>query len=409
MDIVASWHATCTYRLHDESRPISAQGSTAVKAQLRLQEKLSSRNLIAASPIVVGERRVITARTIYRDLDGMSRRITATGASRAAALRNITEKMDGRRRVSGEEITPDTLIPVLAKSWLATVDQSQSTKDAYGKIIEKYINPHLSNVRLREATTARLDSFLRSCPEDMPTVARRSRIVLNMMFAMASRYDAVPANPVTDTKLPRATKNVVKALTVEEVLDLRADVAAWALRRKGRDSMVDMVDLFIGTGLRPGELLAVRHQDVDLKAGTLTVTGTVKRDSVNGLHRQPHPKTATSVRTLKLPEFAVSMLRRRRIAAASDLVFPNKFGGPLEPANFHRLWRDARGEKWGFVEPRAFRRAVATLITREKDSMAGAAQLGHSGGDSVTWKHYIERETLAPDSSAALGQFRRAD
>lgn len=350
-----------------------------------------------------------TSRTIYRDLDGVSRRVTATGASKAASLRRLDEKMSGRRRVSGEGITPDTLIPALAQAWLATVDQSQTTKDAYEKIIQKYINPRLKNIRLREATTARLDAFLRGCPEDMPTVARRSRIVLNMMFAMASRYDAVPANPVTDTKLPRAAKTVVKALTVEEVLELRADVAAWALRRKGREAVVDMVDLFIATGVRPGELLAARHQDVDLKNGTLWVTGTVKRDSVNGLHRQAHPKTATSVRQLKLPDFAVSMLRRRRIAGGSDLVFPNKHGDPLEPANFHRLWRDARGEKWASVEPRAFRRAVATLITREKDSMAAAAQLGHSGGDSVTWKHYIERENLAPDSSIALGKFRRAE
>ena len=120
-------------------------------------------------------------------------------------------------------------------------------------------------------------------------------------------------------------------------------------------------------------------------------------------------KTEAGRRVLTLPDFAVSMLRRRRLSVGSDLVFPNRNGDPMEPANFRRTWREARGEKWAEVEPRAFRRAVATLITREKDSMAAAAQLGHRGGDSVTWKHYIERETLAPDSSATLGKFRRAE
>jgi integrase len=44
-------------------------------------------------------------------------------------------------------------------------------------------------------------------------------------------------------------------------------------------------DMFLATGLRPGELLALQFSDVDFRMRTIAVTGTVKRDSVSGLHR----------------------------------------------------------------------------------------------------------------------------
>ncbi len=140
------------------------------------------------------------------------------------------------------------------------------------------------------------------------------------------------------------------------------------------------------------------------------MTVTVKRNSVNRLNRQLYPKTESGVRALALAlsDFAVSMLRRRQLAGSSDLVFPARGGGPWEPSNFRRVWREVRGEKWEHVEPRAFRKAVATLIERESGSLVASQQLGHAS-DAVTRKHYIEANHVAPDSRAALDRFRAAE
>lgn len=97
------------------------------------------------------------------------------------------------------------------------------------------------------------------------------------------------------------------------------------------------MDMFLATGLRPGELLSLQFSDVDFRSGTIAVTGTVKRDSVKGLHRQAFPKSESGKRVLTLPLFGVELLRRRKVTVAGDLVFPNRNGDPMEPANFRRL------------------------------------------------------------------------
>jgi integrase len=218
------------------------------------------------------------------------------------------------------------------------------------------------------------------------------------------RDDALPHNLVKETRLPRRKKAAVVALQPAALLELKTDVASWAAKRKNRVVVVDMVDLFLATGVRPGELLAVRFEDVDIDRGTLHVSGTVKRDSVNGLHRQPHTKTDGGDRILILPRFALHMIARRANGATSGLLFPNRNGHPMEPSNFRRVWREARGQKWAHVEPRAFRRAIATLIARERGVTDAAAQLGHAN-EEVTRKFYIEKDRLAPDSSELLSGF----
>lgn len=343
------------------------------------------------------------ARCNYRDTDGETRKVAAFAKTKSGALHALQEKLKTRGRVGTGEITKDTTIQELSVLWLATLTQSAGTIDQYRQKVDNHINPGMGKLAIHEATTGRLEAFLRALQADTPTTARTTRTVLSLMLGMAVRHDAITSNPVGSVMLARVAKSKVKALSVEEVQALRADVATWAGENPRRLDVLDGVDMFLATGLRPGELLALRFSDSDLKAGTIEVTGTVKRDSVHGLHRQTYPKSESGERVLTLPGFGLSVLRRRQLAASGDLVFPNRNGDPQEPANFRRQWREARGEKWVQVEPRSFRKAVATLIERESGSLAASLQLGHSS-DAITKRHYIERNKLAPDASSTLEQ-----
>jgi integrase len=142
---------------------------------------------------------------------------------------------------------------------------------------------------------------------------------------------------------------------------------------------------------------------------TIEVTGTVRRTSVSGLHRQGFPKSVTSARVIPLPGFAAAMLARRHLANDPEknplgLVFPSRAGTVIDPGNFRRQWTAARGEEFGWVTPSSFRKTVATLIERETDSVRASRQLGHSS-DTVTRKHYIERSKAVPDSTDLLERF----
>ncbi|ALV45801.1 hypothetical protein MB46_10245 [Arthrobacter alpinus] len=344
------------------------------------------------------------ARCNYRDTDGETRRVAAFAPTSSKAQLRLQEKLKNRGRVGGEEVTKHTTIAELSLLWLRTLTQSAATADQYQDKVDKHIVPALGELAIHEATTGRLESFLRALQSKTPTTARMTRTVLSLMLGMAVRHDAISVNPVGEVLLATQERVKVTALSVDDVHALREDVDKWAKERPGRDQVRDAVDVLLATGLRPGELLALRFSDIDYKANTIEVTGTVKRDSVNGLHRQEYPKSESGKRVLTLPYFGIKVLRRRRLSAKSDLVFASRSGAVMEPSNFRRQWREARGDKWDYVQPRSFRKAVATLIERESGSIAASLQLGHSS-DAVTKRHYIARDKKAPDASSTLDQW----
>lgn len=367
------------------------------------------------------------ARTRYRDMDGVLRLVEARGTTTGKARNALLKKLDERPKVAGTEIAPDTRLSVLADVWHASLDVAPGSAETYRNALERHIKPRVGSLRIRELTTARVEAFVRDVEQKHtvttggkavttggPTAARQARTVLSMMMDMAARYDAVTGNPVKSSKAPKVRRAAVTALRPEDIQQLRAHMHSWVTdeRRPGprrNPAVLDVLDVLIGTGLRPGEVLALRWQDVDLKAGVVTVEGTVKRTKDAGLHRQERPKSAGSARTLVLPMFALEVLRRRRRESATQLglVFANRDGGVWEPANVARIWRAARAGGWEHVELRHLRRAVATLVERELGMDSAAAQLGHSSPE-ITRRHYVERNT-AVDVSAVLDRMRAAE
>jgi integrase len=198
---------------------------------------------------------------------------------------------------------------------------------------------------------------------------------------------------------------------VDELEAVRAAIRAWAVPAKPRSGprhtgdLADIIDLMLATGMRIGEALAVLWEDVDTagERPTLTVSGTIVYVKGKGFYRQPWTKSDAGYRTIILPGFAVAMLERRR-EQKNDLgaLFVSRTGTWLSPHNVRRQWRAARedtGLEW--VVPHTFRKTVATIIDREADAEAAAAQLGHKDKD-VTKTQYIQKPKLAPDVSAVL-------
>ncbi len=337
----------------------------------------------------------------FRDMDGVTRRVKASATTAQAARNKLQERLDTRTVTGVGDITADSTVQQLAVAWQDSLTVGQSTKDDYARHTKNHVLPGLGGLRLREVTVGRVEAFLNT-KRDKPSIARNCRVILSLMFGMAARFDAVDANIVRDTSTVKYDRKV-KAMSVEDVEAFRAHVGAWAGDDPGREYVVDITDLFIATGLRPGELLGLLWSDIDFKDRTLTVSGTLKVDSVNGFHRQPYPKSESGKRTLVLPDFVWPMLAKRKIADTSEKVFPGRGDVWRRPPNFHTTWKAARGEKWAGVKPKDFRTAVATMIQRHSGSAAAAGQLGHSS-TAVTEKYYIEKEHKTQDNSAVLGR-----
>jgi integrase len=376
--------------------------------------------------VVASGRVRATAR--YRDKDGQTRQVQAFGGSGADAERNLKANLKVRQQQSCEDITPDMKLEVLADLWLdeLTVEGEVSAQtiacyraqvtpstDKRRKHTTVTIKTGIGGLRVREATTSRINAFLKSVAKDHPTKARHMKVVLTGMLGMAVRHDALAVNPVREVSKTKRSAKDVRALSTGELKALRERVRLWeedtehAGRRRAR-GMLDVVDVMLATGARVGEVLAIRWADIDLGAQPprLTICGTVIRAPVTGLRRQEHTKTSAGHRTVLLPRFAVDTLMRLQLEAKPnpyDVIFPSSVGTLRDPHNLRRQWRDARGAMFAWVTPHSFRKTVATLVDREHGSDDAATQLGHSG-TAVTKRHYIEKAIEAPDLTDVLEQ-----
>jgi integrase len=126
--------------------------------------------------------------------------------------------------------------------------------------------------------------------------------------------------------------------------------------------------LAASTGLRRGEVLGLRWQDVDLKKGTLQVTQAV--ESVGEKLGVKPPKTDRSARTIKMPAILVTELERHRreqleqrlklgLGGRPELVFTSPLGEMIDPDSFS----EAFGNRAATIKPITFHGLRHTHLT----------------------------------------------
>ena len=385
------------------------------------------------------------AETRYRDVDGATRRVrrfTPDGVKDAKGVRAeraLIEALTTRQRAATGDIAAGSTRVVdlwkLYREQLVAADRADRTLTRYDEIAVFIANGTgksmgIGGLRLPEATTQRIERFLGDVAADRGkgnAIAARS--VLSGMFKMAARLGVVDSNPVRDTSpvaVPRAPK---KSLSVDELAALleairSSDVPCPELDGGGnpkrsryriptvaqycaRADLEAVIVMFVATGVRMSELLGMQWSGLDLKKRTIRIDGKVTWVKGVGMQRVSgidDPKNTH--RILELPDFAVAMLRERKLAAAPndwDVILPSTAGTLRDPAAVNKQWRRVRaalGLEW--VQGHTFRRSVASLLDDEKVSArATADQLGHKN-PSMTMDKYMARGKVRSDLARVL-------
>ncbi len=350
------------------------------------------------------------AMTNFRDYDGKSRLVQRQGKTRAAAERALVTALRDRAHYDGgNTITPNTRLAVAAQLYWDEIEESPrspSTKGLYRDRIDQQVLPALGEVRLREVTVGLVDRHLAAVKaKHGNAVAKTTKTVLSGICGLACRHDAMVTNPCRDvSRISTKPKKSPRSLELDEIREVRAWLAQ---DRKANDrDLPSLVDFMLATGLRLGEMCAVRWQDVDLDAGTVEVVGTVLRIKGQGLILKTSAKSKAGERILELPTWAVEMLHERAIGAISPYVFPAPLSGGLrDPANTRRGIREAFAEmgRPGLTS-HIFRKTVASLMdSAGLTARAAADQLGHSKV-SMTQDRYMGRRARATGAAAVLEQ-----
>jgi integrase len=192
--------------------------------------------------------------------------------------------------------------------------------------------------------------------------------------AVALRY--ISENPAAKIELPRGQAPEMRVLTSEQVGLLLA-----AASREERSAMTYPVILTaVGTGVRRGELFALRWRDFDQQRRRLWV-----RRNVNRWGEFQEPKTRGSVRAIGIPKELVAALLEHKMAAKrkgdDDLIFANTNGSVVDAGNFvRREFKPAlRAAKVPVVRFHDLRHTFASLlIARNVSPKAISEALGHA-------------------------------
>jgi len=277
--------------------------------------------------------------------------------TRKDAVAWFTKKAEELRQGIAPADDRQTLEQYLTQ-WLTSIEGtvSSSARHAYRNHVEAHIIPAIGKVRLTELRAAQIEVALstwqtKAAGRRKKKVQLSSRTVghvfatLRTALKRAVRQRSIAWNPCDGVDPPRVERKEMRALDT---------VAAAALIRAcERGTIGAAIVTSLGTGLRRGELLALRWSDVDLKAGLLTVQRAIERSDRQS--RFKDPKTKRSRRTISLPRFVVERLRRHRLEQA-QWFWANSLGR----TNGETLVFERAGEPW---VPNTFGTAFAHTLT----------------------------------------------
>lgn len=225
---------------------------------------------------VSGTRGNYRASARFRQANGKTVPRFRTGATKEAARNALLEHLtELREQTIAGEVSGTVTLGSFAGDWFTRWRESAnppaSTVRTYRAAV-KWIKEELGMLRLTECTTGRLErGVVRISDAHGQTTAKQARSVLRRIFADAVRLDALTANPALGISTVKEQPQEVRAMTAAEVQQLRTAARTWeatpvTANKPVRREIADSIDVMLGTGVRIGELLAIRWDDVDLEA-----------------------------------------------------------------------------------------------------------------------------------------------
>lgn len=326
-------------------------------------------------------------------------RANAIGSTRREARTRAAARLVTKQREAGLEPHRLTLRAYLDR-WVDHMRQGRAsahTIRVYESIIRR-LPARLSKTKLADLRPLAIQTALdeRAASGAAPATVRKEYNLLHAALRQAVRWRLLVTNPADDVTPPPRNRPEMQALDEDGAAALLAKVA-------GTRYEVPAL-LAVTTGLRRGELLALRWSDVDLESASLRVARSA--EAREGRVSFKEPKTPGSVRTVALMAATVQALaehKRRQAAQRLEdgpawrdrgLVFPAAHGRPWHPATFSGGWYRLRTG----VRFHDLRHTHATILLRAGTPVdAVAKRLGHAS-PTITLQAYAH---VLEDADAA--------
>lgn len=345
---------------------------------------------------------------------GKRRQQSRTFPTHKAAKAALTAMRADLANGTSVQKSRDTMADLM-RAWLDAkrCDLRPTTLGSYTHSIERYILPRLGAVQVQQLTAPMLRDFYtglltekRARGGDGARTVQLAHLRIKQALGEAVDLGIVPRNVADLVKPPRVVtreKRVWEPADTRRFLDVARD-----------DPHGPLWTLLAATGMRRGEALGLRWQDVDEREGTLRVSQQV--NAVGGAPLiQTRPKTGDSARVVPVDPSVVAALKAhraaqnaRRLQAGPDwedhgLIFTTGQGRPLNPNNalrtFYALCKRAGLDS---ISIHGLRHSYATLaLTSGEDIKAVSEVLGHANvGVTLAVYHHVGKKQHRAVASA---------
>lgn len=285
----------------------------------------------------------------------------------------------------------------VAEEWFGSKRCLQPwTRKSYRAALDRILLPRFGTMRISAITVEHVAALIRELDGRGLSASTIENYLLplsgTMAFAVRRGYVAV--NPCSLlTRDDRAQRRARQQDHVWDDAEMQALIEAaeyLARQPEARQDYAPLIRTALFTGLRLGELLGLRWEDVDLQAGELHVPRQYTR-----LREYGPPKTKAALRRIPLSPEMVSFLRAYRMRAGysqdADPVFAARNGKPLAHRNVTRRGFELAAKHAGIkgVTFHSMRHAFASrMIDRGISSTVLATLMGHESS-AITERRYI--------------------
>ena len=284
-----------------------------------------------------------------RGADGKRRRkFVSFKGSKSQAQQKLRELLMDQHRgvpIATEKIT----VRQWLTKWMAEYvkpNARQRTVERYQGIIDRHIVPAIGHVVLSKLAPSEIQAMEAALTDKgmAPKGVELIHTVISGCYKYALRMEVVWRNPAKAVTPPKVTRREVEPPDIARVKRLLA------LAEQEEHPLFPALHLIAYTGLRRGEALGLRHQDINLEAGTISVVQSIGRSLEKGIIVEP-TKTNAGRRAVDLDDGTVDVLRAhigrqllRRMELEGlyqdeGLLFPGPLGEPLNPMALTRVYQ----------------------------------------------------------------------
>jgi integrase len=306
---------------------------------------------------------------------------------------------EARRGTLPGLVKTDVTFAEAADEWLRYVEHDRGRKPStiagYRALLKSQLLPTFGETPIESITTPMIETWIASIDRS-PATRTKALVLMHGIFKRAKKVYGLPMNPVVEVeKPPTAQSGDIDVFSVEEVMALvRAATSE-------QDAAIYLTASF--TGLRRGELLALRWRDVDFEGQVIRV----RASYADGALTTPKSGKIRSVPMAPDVAEAVAKLgQRENWTGDDDLVFVGQAGSYLDGRALRRRYdatlKRANLRKLRFHD---LRHTFGTRMIAKADIRRVQEWMGHADiQTTMKYLHYAPREE---DAALVAEAFRR--